>query len=171
VKILSRHVLRDHVAIGGILALISIPLWGVKSSFVFWLANVLIDLDHYLRFIYLTKFKVLGINAMFRFYEELFSQRYHPDFLTLEFFHTLEFITSIGIFGFFFPMLFGPVFWGLSFHIGVDLVHLARSKILNKRAHSFAEYFCRRKKIILRGGDPNLVFANAMARVGIPHII
>lgn len=167
-KLLSGHVIRDHALIGGLVALILLPAFGVWGSFMFWAANVLIDLDHYFRFLYCTKFKILGIGPMFRFHEKVFEQRNRPGFLVLELFHTAEFLLLVGVLSAFIPVLW-PVFWGFLFHMLVDFIHLARFKMLTKRSYSIAEYFWRRRKLISTNRDPDLIFESALKASDFPN--
>ena len=154
-KALTNHVLRDHVLIGGIAAIIASPALGAWGSFWFWTATVLVDIDHYLHFLLATRFKAVGVKAMFRFHHELFERRNMPDFMILEVFHTLEFIALFGILAFNYFGLLRPVFWGIVFHMIVDFVHLSRYGILHKRPHSFIEYGWRRRRVLELGRDPD----------------
>lgn len=161
-KILSGHVLRDHVILGGIAAFVCVPFWGMGNSLGFWFANILIDSDHYLHFIWLTRLKVTGFKAMLKFHEMLFSMRNHPDFISVEVFHTAEFMGVLAALSFLFPQFFKPVFLGCLFHIVVDFFHLFRFHILTKRAHSLVEYFLRKKRIIAKGGNPSALVAQLL---------
>ena len=161
-KPLMTHVLRDHVLFGGIVAGLLLPKFGFWNSAVFWASTVLIDTDHYFRFLYLTRLRTLDVRKMQRFFERAFPLRNHPDFLTVELFHTIEFMSLFGVCSaVFFPMML-PVWWGFLFHIGVDFIHLFRHRAFTKRCHSFVEYWWRKKKIILRGGSPDLLFENIL---------
>jgi hypothetical protein len=161
-KTLSGHVLRDHVILGGIVAFIGAAYWGFANSMMFWLVNILIDLDHYLHFVWLAKFKKIGFKSMFRFHEIFFSMRHHPDFIAVEIFHTAEFMFLLAIFTVLFPQVLLPIFLGCLFHMVVDFFHLLRFRIFTKRAHSFVEYFLRKKRIRERGGDPNALAASCL---------
>jgi len=157
-KPLMAHVLRDHVLLGGAAAVLLYPLWGFWPAFAFWLANILIDVDHYIHFLVLTRFEVLDFGTMFRLNEQAFQNRHRPDFLALEIFHTVEFLFVLGMVAFWLMPWLQPVFWGMLFHNLVDLVHLGRYGVLTKRTHSFMEYWIRSRRIRSRGGDPNLAF-------------
>ena len=165
-KPLANHVLRDHVLIGGIAALLLLPVLGHGGSFIFWLSTILIDLDHYLDFFLRTKFKYFSAQSMFRFHEELFKRRHRSDFLALEIFHTLEFAFLFGIISFKWIPALIPVFLGMTFHLFVDVIHLSRYGILHKRASSFVEFYLRRKQIRSRGENPDKVFEEALSALG-----
>ena len=168
-KLLSGHVLRDHVIIGGLFALILLPFFGKPGSFSFWIATVFIDLDHYLRFIYHTQFRVFGVGSMLRYHDKIFEQRNHDEFLSLEIFHTAEFVVLIGAISLWIPQV-QPVFWGFLFHILVDLIHLGRFRMLSKRSNSLIEYFWRRGKMLSRGKNPDYVFHMALKALDLPSI-
>lgn len=163
---LVTHVLRDHVILGGGAAICLLPLFGWQWSFAFWLANILVDLDHYLNFLWRCRFRAIGIKAMFRFHAEVFQQTHRPDFLGLEPFHTLEFLCLLGLLGFLSLPSLIPIFSGILFHVLVDLVHLSRYGILSKRAHSFTEYFWRRHRMVFRGHNPDGLFDEALEAMG-----
>ena len=169
-KLLSGHVLRDHVIIGGLAAILSLPLFGGWGSFAFWMANVFIDLDHYMRFVYYTGFKVFGIGPMLRYHDKVFEHRKHPEFLSIEIFHTAEFLILIGVLAIWvFPGLW-PIFWGFAFHVVVDFVHLGRFRMLAVRSNSFVEYFVRRKKMLAEGKNPDFVFQATLNSLNLPSI-
>ena len=165
-KVLANHVLRDHVLIGGVAALFVIPRLGLAGAFAFWIATVLVDSDHYLDYLIRSGFKKPGVGAMFRFHEEIFARCHQEGFLSLEIFHTLEFLVLFAWFAFHFGGLLPAIFWGMIFHMLVDLVHGARFGILTKRSHSFVEYFLRRKWLIAQGKDPGTAFREALVAAG-----
>ncbi len=158
-KLLSHHVLRDHVLIGGIAALALMPCWGWQGSLLFWLANVFIDADHYLHFLYARRqdpWHAKGAKGMFAYHQALFDQVRRPDFLALEIFHTAEFLLLTACLGFSLPALL-PIFWGCVFHSAVDWVHLGRQGLLLKRVNSILEYAIRRRKMLSQGLDTGWV--------------
>jgi len=167
-KALTSHLLRDHVLIGAVAAALLVPVFGIWGSLIFWLATILIDLDHYLNFVVRCGFKHFSLPLMFRFHHALFQRKDRRDYLDIEIFHTAEFFALFAVlaFGFFPPLV--PAFWGLAFHIAVDLVHLACHRILARRAHTFIEYFLRVKYMRSKGMDPDIVFLEALCEVDLP---
>lgn len=157
--------IRDHVLVGGLTAILFAPLLGFPGSLAFWAANILIDLDHYLRFLQYAGFRPFEIRAMFQYNEEVFEKRYRADFLGLEVFHTAEFIILFGVVAFSVFSFLQPVFWGMLFHIVVDLIHLSRFRMLTKRAHSIIEYFYRSAKFRAQGLNPDSVFEESLKAV------
>lgn len=169
-KLLSGHVLRDHVIIGGLAALVLLPFFGGWGSFAFWVANVLIDLDHYMRFVYYTGFKVFGIGSMLQYHDQIFERRKHPEFLSVEIFHTAEFLILLGALAIWAVPSLLPIFWGFVFHVVVDFIHLTRFRMLKNRSNSFVEYFIRRKNMLARGKNPDYVFQTALKALNLPSI-
>lgn len=135
------HVVREHVLLGGVAAA-GVWAWqGPRPAALFWLANVLIDADHYLHFLWAVRFREWTPQAMFRYHQEIFERAGREEFYTVEAFHTVEFVLlSSGVAWLLFPVLWPAVFGGL-FHIVVDWVHLARHGLLDKRANSLFTYY------------------------------
>jgi hypothetical protein len=150
--------LRDHVLVGGFAALVFIPALGAWGSLVFWLANVLIDLDHMLSFLCVTRFKVVNVRTMMKFYEKVFEQRNRPEFLTVELFHTIEFLLLFGLAVFLLIPSAVPIFYGFLFHVIVDFIHLARFRAFSKRSHTLIGYLLRRRRLRSHGKSPDIVF-------------
>ncbi len=144
---LLRHVLRDHVALG-IFAACSAWIvleWTWWQCGLFWLASILIDIDHYIHFVWVTRGKRFwSVAGMFRYHEGMFNHIQTSNYLSLEIFHTIEFMILVGALAFGLWDWLQPVFWGFVFHILVDVVCLGRQGMLFKRAHSFVEYGVRR---------------------------
>lgn len=137
------HVLREHVLLGGVAAA-GVWAWqGPRPAALFWVANIAIDADHYLHFLFAVRFREWTPQAMFRFHQGLFETAQRPDFYALEVFHTVEFVALAAALAWLFaPALWPAVFGGL-FHIVVDWVHLARLGLLDKRANSVIAYLMR----------------------------
>ncbi len=150
---LSHHVLRDHVLIGAAAALVFARSWGSQAGVLFWLANILIDGDHYLHFLIYNGLRDWTPGAMMRFHQALFVQAAREDFLAIEAFHTAEFVALAACAAWRWPWL-RPIFWGGLFHIVVDFVHLALHGIFAKRANSFLEFWLRCRRLKTRGLNP-----------------
>lgn len=143
---------RDHVILGALGAAALYP-WMGKHSAVFWAASVLIDLDHYLDFLWHNRFTDLSVKRMFEYHVWLESQWKRPEFLNIEVFHTVELLVP----------LFALAHWasspallavcmGFAFHISLDMVYLTRKGVPFIRAYSFTEYLIRRRMLIKRLG-------------------
>ena len=159
---------REHVVYGAIGAAALYPALGA-GSLLFWAASVAIDLDHYIDYVWHNRFTDLGYKGMFE-YHRLLTKRWHnPAFLNIEVFHTIEFIAPLLIITHYTgsSALFA-VCLGLVFHIALDLVSLYANGIFFARAHSFPEYFIRKRKLMRLGLDPAMLYRDAakMTREG-----
>ncbi|MCC6501759.1 MAG: hypothetical protein IT362_01320 [Deltaproteobacteria bacterium] len=158
----------DHVIYGAVGAAALYPAIGA-GSLLFWAASVAIDLDHYIDYVWHNRFTDLGYKGMFE-YHRLLTKRWHnPAFLNIEIFHTIEFIVPLLIITHYTgsaPLL--AVCMGFIFHIALDLVSLRSNGIFFARAHSFPEYFIRKKMLESRGLDPAGLYTEAarMTREG-----
>lgn len=160
-KGLLHHVLRDHVLLGAAASFSMFPSFGWAGCLVFWAATVLIDLDHYAKFFYYTRFRQWSPSDMFRYFEATHSQRERPDCLMIEPLHTVEIFLLLGCAAIFWGGLWVPALAGMVFHALVDVVHLLSHKILTKRCHSLIEYVWRARQMRRRGLDPEAIFRAA----------
>jgi len=148
--------LRDHTIIGGAVSIILYPFIGLEAVWFFG-ASVLIDIDHYIDFIYHNGMKDFSPARMFLYHKILSRWLKDPEFLNMEIFHTVEFLTFILALALISksPAL-AAVFFGLMLHIALDVIFLFRHKVLNKRVHSIAGYFIKKralpKKALTRRG-------------------
>jgi hypothetical protein len=158
--------LRDHVLLGGAAALAAAPVLGIRASGVFWLSSVLIDVDHYLDFVYRSRFTEWTPQKMFQFHQTLLRRVHDPDFLGLSLFHTIEWFLLVGIVGAWSgSVLVFAAMLGMVFHLSLDFAYLATHRALTARALSLVEYFIRRRAIVHRGYDPDRVFRETLAAV------
>lgn len=143
------------------------PLLGTQGGLIFWISTMVVDIDHYVEFIFLTRFRKLGFKPMFRFFEELFQRRDRKEFLVLEIFHTFEFLGLLALlaWGWGGPVLY--VFYGVLFHMVVDFFHLLRYGALGKRSPSLIEYHLRKRKFFSEGKNPHRVIEEALQEAGI----
>jgi len=155
--------LRDHTILGGAAALILYPFTGLNALWFFG-ASVLIDIDHYLDFIYHTGLKDLGPKRMFQYHNCLQRWWRDPAFLNMEVFHTVEFLALIIALALIFSSAaLWALFFGLIFHIALDLVFLYRNGIFFKRIHSITAYFIKKRKMARVGLDPARLYKEAVA--------
>lgn len=160
--------LKEHVIYGGAAAGALSPFFGWDSLY-FFAASVLIDADHYIDYLYFSRFRDWSPSKMFRFHGQMAAWRNRPHFCALEAFHTVEFMAAILLAG----ILLGSqplvlVFSGLLFHLILDLVRLRRWGNIHLRALSFAEYAYRANKMRAAGVDPEAIFKEAYARISQP---
>lgn len=160
--------LREHVVLGGGVALAFTPVLGAQDSAVFWVASVLIDADHYADYLYRNRFRDWSPRLMFAFHRTLFTRIRRPDFLALSLFHTVEWFALVYLAAAFLgSSALAAVFWGMAFHLFLDAVWLALHRALFSRAFSMLEYVIRRRRLRRRGLDPDLVYEEALTTIGV----
>jgi hypothetical protein len=164
-RVLMSHVARDHVLLGALVAALLTPQQGVGWALAFWAASVLVDVDHHLHFLQFAGWRRwLDSRGMFRFNAYLFDAIRRSDCLVLEVFHTAEFVVLLAVLAWGVSPLLQPIFWGVCFHLAVDVVHLGRHRALRARAWSFVEYAVRAASLHRQGVDPDQVPKEAVAR-------
>src|SRR3990170_6618158 len=139
------------------------PFLGMDAGF-FWVSSILVDADHYLDYLYRNGLKDFGVKRMFLFHRILSEGAAGaPNFLGLNVMHTLEFLLPVGALAALtgYPSVWAA-FWGLVFHIALDLIWLSRRGILTKRALSIIEYAIRWNLMKRRGWDPERPYVSAL---------
>ncbi|MFQ5735248.1 MAG: hypothetical protein ACE5GY_00110 [Thermodesulfobacteriota bacterium] len=145
---------RDHVIYGGAAAAALYPVLG-SGSLVFWGASVLIDVDHYIDFVYHNGLKDLSFMRMLEYHAVLRRWWRRPEFLNIEVFHTVEAIAPLALLSWWSgsPPLEAATL-GMLFHIVLDTSSLVLSGVPFIRAHSVVEYIIRKRLLARRGLDP-----------------
>ncbi len=152
------HVLRDHALLGALPAAWLASRLGAGDALLFWAANVLVDVDHYVSFLHWAGAAALRPHRIFHYARRVMAGAAARPFLDLEPFHTAEFALLLAAGGYPAGVAWlKPVLWGVLFHAAVDVVHLARHGLLATRCHSLAEYWLRRRAMERRGQFPALV--------------
>ena len=152
---------KDHVILGGAAAATLAPFIG-PVSLLFWVASFLIDLDHYMDYVYHNGLRDYSFKRMFEYHNTLELYWHQPEFLNLEVFHTIEFMTLLYLVtAYTGSIVLLSVWWGMLFHISLDLVYLWRIKIFFKRASSLTEYFIRKRVYERRGLRPTELYTRA----------
>lgn len=160
--LLLKHVLRDHVLAGGAAAAALLALWSPSHCLAFWLANVLIDLDHYLNLVFWSGFATFRFHRTFHFYCHIKEHKTDAPFIALEAFHTVEFALAVFICGALPGLaILRPVFWGLLFHIFVDYFHLRRLGALRSRKDSILQFLWEKRKMEAAGLRPVALYKEA----------
>lgn len=137
-----------HIVIGILSSLVWFYLFrDFQSAILFFVASIAVDIDHPISMAILDRtinpfrlhdtLKEIQYNGLKRYEERLFSV-----------FHTVEFMTVLVILSFYFSILI-PIFFGVVFHVIVDIVTVGRKK--NKRIF-FSTFFLLK---YLRGGYKN----------------
>ncbi|MBI5628278.1 MAG: hypothetical protein HY953_05115 [Candidatus Rokubacteria bacterium] len=160
--------LREHVVLGGGAAAALAPALGAENSLIFFASSVLIDADHYWDYVHRNGFTGWSWPKTFAFHAALFPKIHAPDFLALSVFHTVEWFLAVWLLG----AVLGSsavfvVFLGMAYHLVLDLVFLVWRRATFKRALSLIEYHLRRRHLVRRGLDPDRVYREALAEIGV----
>lgn len=158
-----------HVLLGGAAAAGLAPVLG-RDALVFGVASVAIDIDHYLDFLYYNRLTDWSVRRMLAFHAEIWNQRHRRDLIGLSIFHTAEWVALLAIVA----AITGSTairiaLGGVLFHVALDIVSLWHHRVLTKRAHSFVEYFVRRRRMLRTGVDPAGLFREALAATAPPR--
>jgi hypothetical protein len=159
---------KEHVVYGAAASAALAPVFGPKVAY-FFAGSILIDVDHYIDYLYFGRFRSWGPSRMFRFHAKLARAKYEPKFCALEAFHTAEFFLGVLAVGLFFrsPEIL-LILGGMTFHLFLDLLRLHQSDALTVRALSFIEYAVRARNMRRSGIDPEAVFFKAFAESETP---
>jgi hypothetical protein len=157
--------LKEHLSYGAVASAALYPVLGPKVAF-FYIPSVLIDADHYIDYLYYTKFRDWSVKHMFAFHNTLAEWRHKPNFMALEAFHTAEFqLAFLGVGLFYRSEALLLAFAGLMFHMLLDLIRLSQWKRIDLRALSFVEYVIRKRRMLKAGLHPETTFFQAYAQV------
>jgi len=127
----------------------------------------MIDVDHYMNFVYHNGLKDLGFKGMFDYYDVLDKLSHLPEFLDIEVFHSGEFMFLLYLVSYWSgSSVLRAVTLGFIFHIVLDWISLAWNGILFKRANFIAEYFMRKKGLMRTGLNPVDVYNEALRITG-----
>ena len=155
-----------HIALGGAAAAAAYPKFGAEWALVFWASSVLIDIDHYMEYIFYNKMRDFGIKRMFRYFDEIGSRCRRPGFLNLSVFHTAEIVIPLCLLALWTGSATAQaVTAGFIFHILLDIIYLVHKRGINLRAHSIVEYFIRKRLMERRGLSPATVPTESAAAV------
>ncbi len=154
--------LRHHSILGGAASLILYPFIGLETLWFFG-ASVFIDIDHYIDFLYHNGLKDLSPKRMFSYHDCLQRWWKDPNFLNMEIFHTIEFLSLV--FATALILRSGALralFFGLIFHIILDVIFLRHHGVLNKRVHSITGYLIKKRSMARIGLDPSRLYKRAV---------
>lgn len=153
---------KDHVIYGTIAAAALYPSIGTDAVY-FWAASILIDIDHYLDYVYHNNFTDFSFKRMFDYHNALDRFWHSPEFLNLEVFHTLEFLAALYLVSLWTASTaLLSVFLGFVFHSLLDVVFLAGHGVITIRAYSFTEYYLRRRRLVEMGYSPGEIYTEAV---------
>ncbi|MFQ5480250.1 MAG: hypothetical protein ACE5DW_03140 [Thermodesulfobacteriota bacterium] len=154
--------LRDHIILGGAA---SAALYAFTELEVIWFffASVLIDIDHYLDFVYHTGLRDVSPTNMFSYHRTLQRWWHDPAFLNMEIFHTAEFLFIVITLAMVLKSgILLALFLGLIFHIALDMIFLVRHGIFNKRTNSIISYFIKKRRLTGDGHNPEKLYKMAV---------
>ncbi|MEE9542412.1 MAG: hypothetical protein V3V95_01355 [Thermodesulfobacteriota bacterium] len=160
---------REHVILGSAVSIGLYLLLGREAIYnviYFWVASILIDLDHYIDYIYNNKFTDFSFKRMLEYHTFLFKNRFNPAFINLSIFHTVESMFALGAVALYTgsaPIIF--VWWAFLFHIICDTINLIIDGSTSIRSNSIIGYFFRVKKLRLKGLDTKAVYTGAVNEV------
>lgn len=157
---------KEHVIYGATASAAVYPFWGLFGAVSFFLGSVFIDIDHYLDYLYFSRFRNWSVKDMFAFHGQMARWKDRNDFLALEAFHTAEFLLAFLAVGLYFksaPLLL--FFSGMIFHLGLDLFRLHSFGRVPVRAISFIEYWVRARRMRRSGIDPEGLFRQAYEKI------
>ncbi len=154
--------LRDHTILGGLAGVALYPVMGFNALWFFG-ASVLIDIDHYLDFIYHNRLRDLSLRGMFLYHDTLSTWWARPEFLNMEVFHTVEFLAPLLLLA----IVLGSgmllaLFFGFIFHVVLDIIYLTHHGIPEKRVHTILGYFRKKGLMAERGLDPARLYESAV---------
>lgn len=132
------------------------PHWGLWRVLLFWGAEVLIDADHYWDYLWRSKFQDWSGWRMFRYYDRITEHLYDKNFLGFSLLHTAEVFTLVYLLASYWNYtFFMTIFWGMVFHLVLDMIWMAHYKKFFGRAYSIIEYWFRKRSILRRGLNPD----------------
>lgn len=159
--------LKHHIIYGGIASLCLFPKFGFLSG-IFWVASVLIDIDHYIEFLWKNRFTNFRFRKMFDYCNVIVGWNTRPGLLGLSIFHTAEVIGGIYLASIWVNSnIINAIFWGMVFHMTLDILFLLKIGALFCRAFSFIEYVIRKRIMIKSGLSPDAIFQEALILAGV----
>ena len=151
--------LREHLIIGGLAMVVLYPYWGPWRAFLFWGAEVLIDADHYWDYLQRSQFQDWSGRRMFRYYDRITEHLHDKNFFAISILHTAEVFVGVYLLANYWNYtFFMTVFWGMVFHIFLDMIYQLKLKCFFVRAYSVIEYLIRKRSMLRRGLNPDGFF-------------
>ena len=135
--------LRQHATLTAAASLFLLPFWNWTQLLLFSAGSVLIDVDHYL--LYVWRRKRLGIADMFEYHQELFTRRASIPYAGICIFHTVDFFALCLVLALWFPLLW-YLLAGLVFHFLLDVLFLLRHDYALGRAYFVLEHYLRKRR-------------------------
>ena len=132
------------------------PHWGLWRAFLFCVAEVLIDADHYWDYLWRSKFVDWSGWRMFRYYRFITQRLHDKNYLAFSLLHTAEVFIAVYLLARYWNYaFFMTIFWGMAFHLVLDMIWLLKYKVFFVRAYSIIEYWTRKRSMLRRGLNPD----------------
>ncbi|MEN9649143.1 MAG: hypothetical protein RL094_110 [Candidatus Parcubacteria bacterium] len=148
--------LKSHIVAGVVGTALFYPLLGPWKSSVFFTASVLIDADHYLDYLWKTKFADWSPKQMFRYYDKVIDNRFDKRKLGFSILHTVELYVVIYLLAVYVHYdFFLTILGGMAYHMIFDVVSMAWQRLHFVRPFSIVEYLIRKKRMQKMGLDPD----------------
>jgi hypothetical protein len=153
----------EHLLLGTAASALLYPMLGPAGAVTFLAGSVLVDIDHYIEYVYHNRLTDFGIRRMFRFHRAIGGLLKRPEMLNVEIFHTIEFMLLLYALSLYAgSAALNAFFFGILFHIALDMIDLLRRGIFFLRCNSLTEYFIRRRAMAGRGLVPRTVYTDAL---------
>jgi len=124
----SKHIIYSFIFC--LFLLIILPYGNYLYLLIIFLSSVLIDIDHYLLYVY--RNKNLSLIKSWRWHIYLHNNLKESKIPFLHIFHTFEFIFLVFVLSLFYK-IFIWIFIGLIFHVILDLYDMRKRKLYNQR--------------------------------------
>jgi hypothetical protein len=161
--------LREHVVLGAVAAVPVAATVGLDAGAAFWASSVLLDVDHYWEYLVKNGFRDWSWRKTFAFHHEVFRRIERPELLAINLFHTVEWLALVYVAGRWWGSTVAvAALGGMLFHLALDLGRLAWMGKITIRVVSIVEYVIRRRRLVRRGLDPDVVYREALAAIGLP---
>jgi len=154
--------LKSHIIAGAVGAIAFYSIFGPFKTLIFFLASFLIDVDHYLDYLWRTKGKDWSPKRMFQYYDYVIENKYDKNNIGFSIMHTVEVFFIIYLLSLYVSSeLFLPILCGMAYHMIFDMVWLSYHKVTFIRPFSIVEYIIRKRKMIKDGLDPDGFYKKA----------
>jgi hypothetical protein len=160
---------REHVILGSAASVGLYFILGagaLQNVIYFWLASILIDIDHYLDYIYNNRFTDYSFKRMMAYHGLLYKRRFDPAFINLSIFHCVESMGALLIVALYTgstALLY--IWWGFLFHIIFDTIKLIYDGKPSIRSNTIIGYFFRIRRLKTQGLDTKAIYTKAAIEV------
>ena len=149
--------LKNHVIAGIAGSIVFYPFFGGVKTAIFFISSFMIDADHYLDYLWKTRFKDWSPARMFRYcYAGGKESLKDENVLAFALLHTAEaFIVLYILARFVSDDYFIPIIAGMAYHIIFDVLWATYHGVPTIRPFSITEYLIRKRIMKKKGLDPD----------------